>query len=76
VWLQRSTYLPYVRGFATYQQNAACLTTTDARYLILEPSWINVQSLASPLPARVDDTFDCTRALSVDGGYVLACPRR
>jgi hypothetical protein len=76
VWLQRSTYLPYVRGFATYQQNAACLTTTDARYLILEPSWINAQSLAPPLAARVDDTFDCTRALSVDGGYVLACPRR
>jgi hypothetical protein len=78
VWLQRSTYLLYVRTFASYRQNARCLSVMDARYLVLEPSWFDVQGLAPDLATRVEDTFDCApgRAIAVADGEVLACPRR
>ncbi|HEX3789946.1 MAG TPA: hypothetical protein VHW44_18910 [Pseudonocardiaceae bacterium] len=76
VWLQRSTYLPYVRNFASYRDNVSCLDDPTARYLVLEPSWFQVAGLAPALSAKVAATFDCAHAISADAGSVLFCPRR
>lgn len=76
VWLQRSESLPYVREFATYRQNAACLTDPRARYLVLQPSWFDVGALDPALAAEITAAYDCGAADRVEGGYVLVCPRR
>jgi hypothetical protein len=76
VWLQRSTYLPYVRDFASYRDNAACLVDPGARYLAIEPHWIRVSALAPELRAELDATFDCAHSLEVADGTLLLCPVR
>jgi hypothetical protein len=74
LWLQRSTYLPYVRDFPSYRDNLNCLTTA-ARYLIVDRSWFDVSKLAPEVAARLADLFDCDGALHVNDD-ILACPRR
>jgi hypothetical protein len=74
VWLQRSTYLAYVRDFPSYQNNLGCLTTA-ARYLIVEQSWFDVSKLAPDVTTRLEGMFDCDHALHANED-LLACPRR
>lgn len=74
VWLQRSTFLPYVRGFASYRDNIACLSDPDARYLVLQPTWFTIAGLAPALANRINQTFDCADPLRA--ADVEICPRR
>lgn len=76
VWLQRSTTQLYVREFPSYQDNLRCVTDTDARYVVLQPAWLDPHALAPDVAARLDALFDCTRAIPADSGDILVCPRR
>jgi hypothetical protein len=76
VWLQRSTYLPYVREFASYRDNARCLVHPDAKYLVVQPSWFTVSGLAPDLLAEVNQDFDCARPIDVGEGTLVVCPKR
>lgn len=44
-FLQRSVDDPTVRGLASYADNASCLTDTRARWVVLEPGWLDVGRL-------------------------------
>lgn len=74
VWLQRSTFLPYVKDFRSYAGNVSCLDTT-ARYLVIDRSWFDISRLDPALAARVAATFDCAHAIHATAD-IDACPRR
>ncbi|WP_431877265.1 hypothetical protein [Amycolatopsis sacchari] len=74
VWLQRSTFLPYVRDFPSYHDNVHCLDA-PADYLLVDRKWFTVSGLEPALVARVDRLYDCGRVVHVTDTLDL-CPRR
>ncbi|SFK17625.1 hypothetical protein SAMN05421835_11539 [Amycolatopsis sacchari] len=74
VWLQRSTFLPYVRDFPSYHDNVQCLDA-PADYLLVDRKWFTVSGLEPALVARVDRLYDCGRVVHVTDTLDL-CPRR
>ncbi|KDN16682.1 hypothetical protein [Amycolatopsis rifamycinica] len=74
VFVQRGTYLPAVRGLASYRENLDCLERTDAGYLVVQPSWLALDRLPADVAAGVHSRFDCERALTA--GELIVCPRR
>ncbi|WP_103355037.1 hypothetical protein [Amycolatopsis sp. CA-128772] len=73
VFVQRGTYLPAVRGLESYRENLACLERPDARYLVVQPSWLAVDRLPPDVAAGVRSRFDCDHALPA--GELTVCPR-
>lgn len=74
VFVQRGTFIPAVRGLESYRENLDCLERTDARYLVVQPSWLALDRLPAEVAADVHSRFDCERALSA--GQLTVCPRR
>ena len=59
---------------ATRDENLACLSQPDARWLIWDRDWLHRKGAPDDLMAAIDDTWDCRRAVQVDG--LTLCPRR
>ncbi|HET6705893.1 hypothetical protein [Amycolatopsis sp.] len=74
VFVQRGTYIPAVRGLASYRENLGCLEHADAGYLVVQPSWLALDRLAAEVAAGVHRRFDCERAMPA--GQLTGCPRR
>jgi hypothetical protein len=59
---------------ASYQENLACLTAADSRWLIRDTTWFRVR----PQPAEVKDVlareWDCDHEIKID--ELRLCPRR
>ncbi len=64
----------FVRDFASYRDNRACLSATNARWLITEPDWLDPATLPDDVRSLLDTRFDC--ADGIRAGDVIACPRR
>lgn len=73
-FLQRGIALDEVRGLASYQENAACLTDPRMRYLVRAPGWFDLDNLEAPLAQAIRATYDCSAPLRTDD--VVVCPRR
>jgi hypothetical protein len=74
VFVQRGTYVPAVRDLESYRENLACIERTAAEYLVVQSSWLAVDSLPPDVATRLRDRFDCDRALPA--GELSVCPRR
>ncbi|MEV6829162.1 hypothetical protein [Amycolatopsis sp. NPDC051102] len=74
VFVQRGTYIPAVRGLVSYRENLDCLERTDAKYLVVQPSWLAVDRLPPDVAAGVRSRFDCDHAMPA--GELTICPRR
>ncbi len=59
---------------ATRGESLACLTQPDARWLIWDRTWLHRKGAAPDLIATIDGTWNCERAVLVDG--LTLCPRR
>jgi hypothetical protein len=78
-WLQRGTVYPYVRDYASYRDNARCITEdTTAQYLVVAPKWFRIQLLEPALRDRLLARFDCSPAKQIHFGRpsVHVCPLR
>jgi hypothetical protein len=73
VWLLTSTR-PYVRDLPSFADNARCLSTAEAEWLIEQPGWLDPTTLPAELQRLIADTYDCESAIAA--GSVRACPRR
>jgi hypothetical protein len=58
---------------ATRQENLACLTNPDARWLIWDRTWLHRKNAPADLLATIDNTWDCDSAVLIHR-YTL-CPR-
>ncbi|MGW4521573.1 hypothetical protein [Amycolatopsis sp. NPDC004378] len=74
VFVQRGTYLPAVRELESYRENLGCYEHTDARYLVVQPSWLTVDRLPADVAADLRARFDCDHALPA--GELEVCPSR
>ena len=36
---------PHVETFDSYAENARCISTTEARYVVIQPDWITLEAL-------------------------------
>ncbi len=59
---------------ATRGESLACLTQPDARWLVWDRTWLHRKGAAPDLIATIDGTWNCERAVLVDG--LTLCPRR
>lgn len=78
-WLQRGTVYPFVRGFASYRDNARCITEdTTAQYLVVAPGWFRIQLLEPSLRSQLLARFDCSAGKLIHFGRpaVHVCPLR
>lgn len=73
LFLQR-TRKPDRLATRSYHENVACLSSPDARWLIVDPSWFIVSRQPADVRTILDDQWDCAAAIGVDG--LRLCPRR
>lgn len=73
LWLRTATR-DYVRELPSFADNAACLASPDAQWLIEQLGWLDPLTLPEELQAEIATTYDCGAAISAGG--VRACPRR
>jgi hypothetical protein len=73
VWLLTSTR-SYVPDLPSFADNARCLRTAEAEWLIEQPGWLDPTTLPAELQRLIADTYDCESAIAA--GSVRACPRR
>ncbi len=73
LWLY-TAHRAFVRDFASYQDNVACLTSAMDQWAILEPGWLDPATLPADVRAMIDVRYDCGSAIAA--GDVIACPRR
>jgi hypothetical protein len=63
-----------VPDLPSFADNARCLRTADAEWLIEQPGWLDPTTLPAELQRLIADTYDCESAIAA--GSVRACPRR
>jgi hypothetical protein len=78
-----------VETFKSYAENARCVATTEARYVVIQPDWmmatesryvaiqpdwIKLETLPSAIEASLNERFDCSVGMTAAG--LLVCPAR
>jgi hypothetical protein len=58
----------------SYRENLACLSTPEARWLIVDPSWFFVSRQPAAVTSVLDTWWDCDHGVTVSG--LLLCPRQ
>ncbi|MCU7728951.1 hypothetical protein ODJ79_35010 [Actinoplanes sp. KI2] len=77
-WLQRGAGILRVRAYPSYADNLRCLTDDhQARYLILQPGWFNVNRSSPQVRNLIAAQFDCSPAARIPAPKTLeVCPAR
>jgi hypothetical protein len=63
-----------VETFESYAENARCISATEARFVLIQPDWIKLESLPGAIQASVNEKFDCSLGITAVG--LLVCPAR
>ncbi|NMO55026.1 hypothetical protein HH310_28055 [Actinoplanes sp. TBRC 11911] len=77
-WLQRATYVDEVREFRSYDDNLRCLSQpSDAKYLVVQPSWFNIGKSTEQVRTLINQKFDCSPAARIPApATLIVCPAR
>ena len=74
VFLQRSRYEHDHEGSRSWAETLGCIRDSPGQWLVREVSWFRLTSQPPEVIDVLTATFDCDRAVKVDG--FLVCPRR